>query len=116
MLWLLELALLEGRLLDELLPLGRLLTVGRLLDEMVPLGRALVLALLEGRLLTVGRLLVVGLLTLPLALGRAVLLLPLTEGRTADVPLLLFTLALEVVLPDMLPLAPPGRPSCRLLA
>ena len=60
---------------------------GRLLLEALPLGRTLELLLVEGRLLTVGRLLVVGLLTLPLALGRAELLLPLMVGRDAAVPL-----------------------------
>ena len=83
------LALLEGRLLEAL-----------------PLGRTLELLLVVGRLLIVGRLLVVGLLALPLALGRTELLL-LTVGRVEDDPLLLFTLALEDELPDMLPLALP---------
>ena len=84
---------------------------GRLLLEALPLGRTLELLLVEGRLLTVGRLLVVGLLTLPLALGRTELLL-LTVGRDADVPLLLFTLALEAAPLDMLPDMLPRRPSC----
>ena len=94
MLWLLELAL-EGRLLDDDPWLGR------------------TLVLLEGRLFTVGRLLVVGLtllvvgLTLLLALGRDELLLTLMVGRAEAVPLLPFTLALEVELPDMLPLTLP---------
>jgi hypothetical protein len=87
LLWLLELAL-EGRLLDDDPWLGR------------------TLVLLEGRLFTVGRLLVVG-LTLLLALGRDELLLTLMVGRAEAVPLLLFTLALEVELPDMLPLTLP---------
>ena len=65
-----------------------------------------------GRLLTVGRLLVVGLLTLPLALGRAELVV-LTVGRVEAVPLLALTLAL-LELPDMLPLVF-LRPSCTLL-
>lgn len=96
MLWLLVLALPEGRLLAlALLPEGRLL-------EALPLGRTLVLLLVEGRLLTVGRLLVVGLLMLPLALGRTEAL-PLTVGRDVDALPLLFTLALEAALPDMLP-------------
>ena len=85
------LALLEGRLL---------------LDDPL-LGRTLELLLFEGRLLIVGRLLVVGLLALPLALGRTELLLPLMVGRDVEVTLLLFTLALEAELPDMLPLALP---------
>ena len=94
MLWLLVLALLlEGRLL-ETLPV-----------------RPLVLA--EGRSLTVGRLLVVGLLTLPLALGRAELVL-LIVGRVEALPLLTLALAL-LVLPDMLPFVVFLRPSCTLL-
>ena len=88
-----------------------LLLDGRLLLEALPLGRTLALLLVEGRLLIVGRLLVVGLLALPLALGRTELLLPLMVGRDADV-LLLFTLALEAALPDILPLALALRPSC----
>lgn len=94
MLWL---ALLEGRLLAL-----ALLLEGRLLDEPL-LGRTLVLPLVVGRLLIVGRLLVVGLLTVPLALGRTELL-PLMVGRIEVVVPLLLTLALEFVLPDMLPL------------
>ena len=99
MLWL---ALLEGRLLalallleGRLLTVGRLLIVGRLLFDAPLLGRTL--ELLEGRLL------VVGLLTVPLALGRTELL-PLIVGRIEVVVPLLLTLALEFVLPDMLPL------------
>lgn len=105
MLWL---ALPEGRLLLDEPLFGRTLVPldGRLLlDEPLP-GRTLVLPLF-GRLLTVGRLLAEGLTALPLALGRDELLLPLMVGRTEDVPLLLFTLALEDELPDMLPLALP---------
>ena len=85
---------------------------GRLLDDPW-LGRTLVLLLVEGRLLTVGRLLVVGLtllvvgLALLLALGRDEPLLMLMVGRAEAVPLLPFTLALEVELPDMLPLTLP---------
>lgn len=85
-----------------------LLLEGRLL-ETLPV-RPLVLA--EGRSLTVGRLLVVGLLTLPLALGRAELVL-LIVGRAEAVPLLALTPAL-LELPDMLPLVF-LRPSCTLL-
>ena len=86
-----------------------LLLDGRLL-EALPV-RPLVLA--EGRSLTVGRLLVVGLLTLPLALGRAELVL-LTVGRAEALPLLTLALAL-LVLPDMLPLVLLLRLSCTLL-
>ena len=85
-----------------------LLLEGRLLETLP--ARPLVLA--EGRSLTVGRLLVLGLLTLPLALGRAELVV-LTVGRVEAVPLLALTLAL-LELPDMLPLVP-LRPSCTLL-